>query len=114
MIRSLKILGDFSLAQFNRGVPHSNPDIEAILKITPSVAQDRANYEDIYYHHLGSKAETDLQKAKESKDAKQEVPFKEYLVNDRDSNILFREFVHLLVWMAHHLEPTIDKPQKSI
>jgi hypothetical protein len=27
MIRSLKVLGDFSLAQFDRGVPHNNPDI---------------------------------------------------------------------------------------
>lgn len=44
MIRSLKILGDFSLAQYNRGVPHENPDIESILKITPQAAQDKANY----------------------------------------------------------------------
>lgn len=53
MIRSLKILGDFSLAQFDRGVPHINPDIEAILKITPQQAEDRVAYEDIYFKHLG-------------------------------------------------------------
>ena len=35
MIRSLKILGDFSLAQFNRGLPHSAPDIEGLLKTVP-------------------------------------------------------------------------------
>lgn len=35
MIRSLKILGDFSLANFNRGLTHSNPDIEGLLKIIP-------------------------------------------------------------------------------
>jgi len=54
MIRSLKILGDFSLAQFDRGVPHINPDIEALLKITPQQAEDRVNYEDIYYKYLGA------------------------------------------------------------
>ena len=52
MIRSLKILGDFSLAQFDRGVPHLNPDIEAILKITPQAGEDKVSYEDIYYRHL--------------------------------------------------------------
>lgn len=56
MIRSLKILGDFSLAQFNRGVPHSNPDIEALLKITPQIAEDKIYYEDIYYTYLSSQA----------------------------------------------------------
>lgn len=35
-------------------------------------------------------------------------------MHDREGNILFREFVHLLVWMAHHLEPNFEKPQKSI
>ena len=60
MIRSLKILGDFSLAEFNRGVPHSTPDIEAILKITPQVAEDKISYEDIYYRHLGEQVESDL------------------------------------------------------
>lgn len=54
MIRSLKILGDFSLAQFDRGVPHINPDIQAILKITPQQAEDRVSYEDIYYKYLGT------------------------------------------------------------
>lgn len=53
MIRSLKILGDFSLAQFNRGVPQSNPDIEHILKITPQVAEEKTNYQNIYYRYLG-------------------------------------------------------------
>lgn len=53
MIRSLKVLGDFSLAQFNRGLPHINPDIEALLKIIPKMAQDRVEYEDVYYSYLG-------------------------------------------------------------
>jgi len=39
MIRSLKVLGDFSLAQFNRGIPQSNPDIEALLRIVPQAAE---------------------------------------------------------------------------
>jgi hypothetical protein len=34
MIRSLKILGDFSLAQFDRGLQQFNTDIEGLLKIT--------------------------------------------------------------------------------
>lgn len=54
MIRSLKILGDFSLAHFNRGLPHSNPDIEGLLKIIPQSPEERVNYEDIYYRHLGA------------------------------------------------------------
>lgn len=39
MIRSLKVLGQFSLAQFNRGIPQFNPDIEALLKIIPQEAE---------------------------------------------------------------------------
>ena len=54
MIRSLKILGDFSLAHFNRGLPHSNPDIEGLLKIIPQSPEERVNYEDIYYRYLGA------------------------------------------------------------
>ena len=52
MIRSLKVLGEFSLANFNRGLAHSNPDIEALLKIIPQSAEDKVNYEDVYYLHL--------------------------------------------------------------
>ena len=110
MIRSLKILGDFSLAQFNRGVPHVNPDIEALLKITPQQAEERVSYEDIYYRHLGNQVKGDQGEARD----REEMPFKEYLVHDREGNILFREFVHLLVWMSHHLDPNYDNPQKSI
>ena len=60
MIRSLKVLGQFSLAQFDRGVPHINADIQAILKITPQVAEDRVQYEDIYYKHLGEQVDSDI------------------------------------------------------
>jgi hypothetical protein len=60
MIRSLKILGDFSLAQFDRGVPHVNPDIETLLKITPQQAEERVSYEDIYYRYLGKQVKGDL------------------------------------------------------
>ena len=62
MIRSLKILGDFSLAQFDRGVPHTNPDIEGVLKITPQQAEDRVSYEDIYFKHLGDQVSQELEK----------------------------------------------------
>ena len=62
MIRSLKILGDFSLAQFDRGVPHINPDIEGVLKITPQQAEDRVSYEDIYFKHLGGQVNQELEK----------------------------------------------------
>ena len=62
MIRSLKILGDFSLAQFDRGVPHINPDIEGVLKITPQQAEDRVSYEDIYFKHLGNQVSQELEK----------------------------------------------------
>ena len=48
------------------------------------------------------------------KSVRGEMPFKEYVVHDREGNILFREFVHLLVWMAQHLDPNCDKPQKSV
>jgi hypothetical protein len=115
MIRSLKILGDFSLAHFNRGLPHSNPDIEGLLKIVPQSPEDRVDYEDIYYRHLGAEArkESDLGKIKESKHVRQDAPFREYNVHNREENILFREFVHLLVWMAHHIDPAFDKPQRS-
>lgn len=52
MIRSLKVLGDFSLASFDRGLSHFNPDIEALLKLIPQNAEERVNYEDVYYRHL--------------------------------------------------------------
>jgi len=48
------------LAQFDRGVPHINADIQAILKITPQVAEDRVQYEDIYYKHLGEQVDSDI------------------------------------------------------
>lgn len=54
MIRSLKVLGDFSLANFNRGFPHSNPDIEGLLKIVPAAPEEKVFYEDIYYRYLGA------------------------------------------------------------
>lgn len=44
MIRSLKILGDFSLALFNRGLPRNTPDIETILKMVPQVYDEKINY----------------------------------------------------------------------
>ena len=73
MIRSLKVLGDFSLAHFNRGLPHANPDIEALLKIVPAAAEERVCYEDIYYRYLGGSAgkEHDLGRLQESKQAGQ-------------------------------------------
>ena len=85
MIRSLKILGDFSLAQFNRGLPHSTPDIQGLLKIIPQSPEDRVNYEDIYYRYLGVEArkEQDLQKLKQAQYVRQEAPFKEYVVHNR-------------------------------
>ena len=102
------------MAQFDRGVPHVTPDIEALLKITPQAAEDRVSYEDIYYKYLGDHVDSDLEKLSGEKSVRVEMPFKEYVVHDREGNILFREFVHLLVWMAHHLDPNCDKPQKSI
>ena len=89
MIRSLKILGEFSLAQFNRGVPHSNPDIETLLKVTPEAAEDKVSYEDIYFKSLSEQTGS-LEQLLEEKSVKVEIPFKEYLVHDREGNILFR------------------------
>ena len=62
MIRSLKVLGDFSLAQFDRGLPHLNPDIEAILKFVPQTAEDRVTYEGLYYRFLSTQIDSDLGK----------------------------------------------------
>lgn len=92
MIRSLKVLGDFSLAHFNRGLPHTNPDIQALLKIVPPAAEERACYEDIYYRYLCAEAarQSDLASLAEAKQVAQELPFREYLVHDREANILFR------------------------
>lgn len=83
MIRSLKILGDFSIAEFNRGVPHSNPDIQSLLKITPQAPEDKASYEEIYYRHLGTLIDQNLQKLQEQKSVNTEQPFKEYSIHDR-------------------------------
>lgn len=42
------------------------------------------------------------------------IPFEHYDVHDREKNILFREFIQLLVWIGFNLDPIIDKPQKSV
>ena len=44
MIRSLKILGDFSLALFDRGLPRHTPDIESLLKMVPQAYDEKINY----------------------------------------------------------------------
>lgn len=54
MIRSLKILGDFSLAVFNRGLNCCNPDIEALLAIIERAPEENVKYEDVYYQVLGN------------------------------------------------------------
>ena len=48
MIRGSKILGDFSLATFDRGLNDKTLDIKLLL---PMVAQDQksVNYENVYY-----------------------------------------------------------------
>ena len=48
MIRGLKILGDFSLAIFDRGLNDKTVDIQRLL---PMVAKDQksVNYENVYY-----------------------------------------------------------------
>ena len=48
MLRGLKILGDFSLATFDRGLNDKNVDIKLLL---PMVGKDQksVNYENAYY-----------------------------------------------------------------
>ena len=57
MIRSLKILGDFSLALFDRGLPRHTPDIESLLKMVPQAYDEKINYQDIYYQFISSESD---------------------------------------------------------
>lgn len=57
MIRSLNVLGNFSLAEFNRGLSHLNPDIQSLLNLIPQNGEERVNYEDIYYRYLSQQTD---------------------------------------------------------
>ena len=50
MLRGLKILGDFSLATFDRGLSDKNMDVDIKL-LLPMVAKDQKSvkYENVYY-----------------------------------------------------------------
>ena len=74
----------------------------------PQQHYERIEYEDIYYGYLGRESHVD------DNEPTQEYPFQLSQVHQRDHNILFREFVHILVWMAHSLDPHYEKPQKAI
>lgn len=49
MIRSLKILGSFSLATFNRGLYSNIPKVRELLQLVEQTPDLLINYEDIYY-----------------------------------------------------------------
>ena len=51
MIRALKILGDISLADLNRGLRSYNPDVEQLLKLIDR-HQESVDIEDIFYSKL--------------------------------------------------------------
>jgi hypothetical protein len=57
MIRGLNVLGNFSLAEFNRGLPHLNPDIQSLLNLIPQSGEEKVNYEDIYYRYLSQQTD---------------------------------------------------------
>lgn len=57
MIRSLKILGNFSLANLNRGLVQNNPKIKQLLNIVENIPDSTVNYEDIYYKSQSSNYE---------------------------------------------------------
>jgi predicted DNA-binding transcriptional regulator len=40
--------------------------------------------------------------------------FEKYNVHEREKNILFREFIQLLVWIGFNLDSVVDKPQRSV
>jgi predicted DNA-binding transcriptional regulator len=40
--------------------------------------------------------------------------FEKYNVHEREKNILFREFIQLLVWIGFNLDSAVDKPQRSV
>jgi hypothetical protein len=57
MIRSLKILGSFSLATLNRGLYENNPNIRELLKIVDQVPDSAVDYEDVYYKYQSKNVE---------------------------------------------------------
>lgn len=52
MVRSLKVLGDFSLANFDRGLVNLEPKISELLELVDKKAEDKVSYEDIYYRYI--------------------------------------------------------------
>ena len=114
MIRALKILGDISLADLDRGLRLFNPEIEKLLKLIDR-HQDSVDYEDIFYTKVAKETEkVDFKDPEVETKEKIESPLNNFLVHSRNQNFLFREFVHLLVWIAYSLNPNIEKPQKSV
>jgi hypothetical protein len=51
MIRSLKILGNFSLANLNRGLYENNPQIRQLLTMVEEITDSIVNYEDIFFKY---------------------------------------------------------------
>lgn len=56
MIRTLKVLGDVSLASLDRGLRENSPQIQKLLKMIDK-HQENVDFEDIYYKNLASNIE---------------------------------------------------------
>jgi hypothetical protein len=73
------------------------------------------NYEDIFYKNQAKNFEQiDFKNPKVSQENNIPYSFDVYNVHEREKNILFREFIQLLVWIGHNMDPVVDKPQKSV
>lgn len=118
MIRGLKILGDFSLATFDRGLNDKTLDIKLLL---PMVAKDQksVNYEHVYYGVEANNKEIieafdEKISQKINKNEEIKCPLLMNQVHNKNKNLLFREFVHELVWMSHCLDPNCENPKASL
>lgn len=73
------------------------------------------NYEDIYYKGQTRNSEDiDFRKPKVTKVKNVPYSFDVYNVHEREKNILFREFIQLVVWIGFNMDSNVDKPQKSV
>lgn len=73
------------------------------------------NYEDIYYKGQAKNFEPiNFKDPKIVEEKNIPYAFETYNVHEREKNILFREFIQLVVWIGYNMDPAVDKPQKSV
>lgn len=79
------------------------------------VPDSTVEYESIYYRFQSKNfEEIDFKDPQVTNENNIPYSFDVFNVHDREKNIIFREFIQLIVWIGFNMEPAVDKPQKAV